>query len=279
MSKAAPKPWEQSSADESGGFQLTEGTPLCDLYDRRRRKNQDLIVLISDYHNRRGTGKSILSCKLAGALDETDAGFTKEKASIDAQEIIDGYVNHPKRSALVLDEAEAGLSKYEAGSAVNKAVRKVVSMGRIEQKYLVLNLPSSAELDRDLKALCDVWILVLRRGLALVHFLKYNPYGEHPMAEKKQLLEWNDIPKSHPTREIYDHLTERKRAHLRGQDGADAFVPAKEMNEAVEKSRKEAERETRDALINKLARETDLTNAEIGDVVGLSPGRVSQLKA
>ncbi|SNZ18358.1 hypothetical protein SAMN06269185_3344 [Natronoarchaeum philippinense] len=283
MSEAQePKPWEQESGEDSTPdgeeFELSEGTPLYELVQRRKKKNQDLVVIVSDYHNRRGTGKSILSCKLADAFDETAEGLTTEKATLDAHEMVEAYVGQPKQSGLVLDEAEAGLSKYESGSSVNKAVREVVSMGRIEEKYLVLNLPASAELDRDLKALCDVWVLVLRRGLALVHFLKYNPYGEHPMAEKKQLIEWSDIPGSHRVREVYNHLTDRKRAHLRGDDSDGGFVRKKEMEEAVEKSEKEAERETRDALIKKMARETDLTNADIGDIVGLSAGRVSQLK-
>ncbi|SMP35772.1 hypothetical protein SAMN06265347_1331, partial [Halobellus salinus] len=111
-----------------GSF-LPDGYPFTRLYRKRVANNQDLAVLVSDHQNRRGTGKTVLSLKLAALMDRTEEGLTPEKVAIDPSELTESYVELPKGSALVLDEAEAGLNKYEAGSAVNKAMRELVSMG------------------------------------------------------------------------------------------------------------------------------------------------------
>jgi len=134
---------------------LGRGHPLSETYHSRVAQNQDFSVIVSDHHNRRGTGKTVLSLKLAAAMDRTEEGLTSEKVSLSPEELAAAYIDQPRGSALVLDEAEAGLSKYRAGSSANMAMRQLVSMGRIEEKYLVMNLPAAGELDRDLQALCD----------------------------------------------------------------------------------------------------------------------------
>jgi hypothetical protein len=136
---------------------LPRGYPFTEAYHSRVRENQDYVVIVSDSSNRRGTGKTIFSLKLAHMMDRTESGITNEKVAINPEEIQNQYVEAPKGSALVLDEAEAGLSKYRAGSSLNMMMRQLVSMGRVREKYLILNLPAASELDRDLKALCDFW--------------------------------------------------------------------------------------------------------------------------
>ena len=64
-------------------------------------------------------------------MDRTSDGITTEKVAINPDELAEAYTECPRGSALVLDEAEAGLSKYRAGSSVNMAMRELISMGRI----------------------------------------------------------------------------------------------------------------------------------------------------
>jgi len=257
---------------------LPAGYPFTRLYEKRVANSQDLAVLISDHQNRRGTGKTVLSLKLAALMDRTDEGLTPEKVAIDPSELTEAYVNLPKGSALVLDEAEAGLSKYQAGSAVNRAMRELVSMGRIREKYLVLNLPSSSELDRDLKALCDFWYMVRSKGTALGHFLRWNPYSEQPRTPKTETWNWSDIDENDPVRDVYNYLTDEKLAHLRGErDSSSQRVPAGEVSEMIAKAETEAKTEKRNEILTQVYRETSLTQKELSGAIGLSRSRLADI--
>jgi hypothetical protein len=260
------------------GENLPDGYPFSKLYRKRVANNQDLAIIVSDHQNRRGTGKTVFSLKLASLMDRTDEGMTTEKVAISPGELTECYMELPKGSALVLDEAEAGLSKYEAASAVNRAMRELVSMGRIREKYLVLNLPASSELDRDLKALCDFWFMVQNKGRALGHHLNWNPYKEEPRTPKTEPWEWSDIPEGSDLRGVYDYLTELKLSHLRGEeDGSSQRIPAQEVGEMVEKAKEEAKTTTRNELLREFYNDLDVTQGDLANAVGLSRSRVADI--
>jgi hypothetical protein len=257
---------------------LPDGYPFTRLYRKRIANNQDLAVIVSDHQNRRGTGKTVFSLKLASLMDRTDDGITEEKVAIAPGELTEAYVDLPKGSSLVLDEAEAGLSKYEAASGVNRAMRELVSMGRIREKYLVLNLPASSELDRDLKALCDFWFMVQNKGTALGHHLNWNPYSEEPRTPKTETWEWSDIPEEANLRRVYDYLTDEKLAHLRGErDESSQRIPADDVNQMVEKAKDQAATSTRNDLLCDLYDQLDVTQKELAQAVGLSRSRVADV--
>jgi hypothetical protein len=263
------------SVDQEG---LPDGYPFTRLYRKRVANNQDLAILVSDHQNRRGTGKTVLSLKLASLMDRTEEGMTEEKVAIGPSELTESYVELPKGSALVLDEAEAGLSKYEAASAVNRAMRELVSMGRIREKYLVLNLPASSELDRDLKALCDFWFMVQSKGRALGHHLKWNPYSEEPRTPKTETWEWSDIDEGTQLRSVYDYLTDEKLAHLRGErDNSSQRIPAQEVSQLVEEAKEEATTEARNDLLRTFYADLDVTQGDLAEAVGLSRSRVADI--
>jgi DNA-binding TFAR19-related protein (PDSD5 family) len=204
--------------------------------------------------------------------------MTTEKVAINPSELTEAYVELPKGSALVLDEAEAGLNKYEAASAVNKAIRELVSMGRIREKYLILNLPASSELDRDLKALCDFWFMIQSKGRAVGHHLNWNPYSEEPRTPKTEPWEWTDIEEGTQLKEVYDYLTDEKLAHLRGErDESSQRVPAQEVTQLVEEAKQEAKTETRNDLLRTFYADLDVTQGDLANAVGLSRSRVADI--
>lgn len=257
---------------------LPDGYPFSRLYRKRVANNQDLAVIVSDHQNRRGTGKTVFSLKLGHMMDRTDEGLTESKVAINPNELTEAYLDEPRGSALVLDEAEAGLSKYEAASAVNRAMRELVSMGRIREKYLVLNLPASSELDRDLKALCDFWFMVQSKGRALGHHLRWNPYSEEPRTPKTETWEWSDIPTDHYLRDVYDYLTQEKLAHLRGEsDQSDQRISPKDHQAALEEAHDHAATTTRNELLTKVYRDTGLTQQQLASAVDLSRSRVADI--
>lgn len=265
------------STTDGGAPRLDPSTWFGKSYGRRVDKHQDLVILVSDWHNRRGTGKTVLSLKIAAAMDRTDDGLTADKCSLTPEELSEAYIDQPPGSALVLDEAEAGLSKYAQGSAANRAVRRLVSMGRIEEKYVVLNLPASAELDTDLKALCDIWALVKNRGTALVYSLGYNPFGGHPIPKRRQRLRWTDLGDG-PLRDVYDELTAEKRARLRGEgDGGEGYIPRSEASEMAQRAEEAGATERRDELITEMY-ESGWTQKDIASLDSMpSRSRISQI--
>lgn len=258
---------------------LPEGYPFTELYKKRVRNNADLSVIISDRANRRGTGKTVFSLILAHLMDRTEEGITKEKVAISVDELLDAYLECPKGSALVLDEAEAGLSKFRAGSSMNMAMRELVSMGRIEEKYLVLNLPSSGELDRDLKALCSWWFLVHERGKAYSHPLNWNPYSEEPRTPRMDdPFVWDDIPQEHSLRDVYDYLKEEKKSHLRGEaEESSQRLSASEVQEKIEKAESKAQTTTRNELLTEVYRNSSINQKELAQSIGLSRSRLADI--
>jgi len=258
---------------------LPSDYPFTELYKKRVRNNSDLSVIVSDRANRRGTGKTVFSLLLAHMMDRTEEGITKGKVAINPDELAEAYTEQPRGSALVLDEAEAGLSKYRAGSGINMAMRELISMGRIEEKYVVLNLPASSELDRDLKALCSWWFLVQEKGLAHSHPLNWNPYAEEPRTPRmKDTWQWEDVPRDHDLREVYEYLTEEKERHLAGEsDSSSQRLSASEVDDMLEEAKSEAETDTRNELLSTIYRETNLTQKELAQSVGLSRSRLADI--
>jgi hypothetical protein len=265
---------EDSVSDDFEPLELDEDTPLGELYDRRVKNNQDLTILIEDWHARRGTGKSTLTLKLGAALDRTDEGVIPEKCSLSPQKIVDAYTDQDKGSALVMDEGSTGLSKYRAGSHINKAMRDIITMGRVEEKYLIMNAPAGAQIDSDLRELFDVVIFVQQLGVALVHFVKRKPYSGGMYLDDVQEIQWDTI--SDPDlNDVYRKLTEEKKRKMRG-DGED-FVPKNEVDERVKKAKKNARMEKRDELAASLQNDCGLPATEIEDAFGVKAERLRQL--
>lgn len=262
-------PQQPDSKDALGGW-------FGHLYDRRVKHGQDLITFVDDYENDRGTGKTVLSLKLAEYMDRTEEGLTADKCFIDADEFVQAYVNEPKGSALILDEAEVGADKYQAGSASNRALRKIVSMGRVMEKYVIFNMPNIQFIDRDLQSLGNVWLSVEVLGRARVHKLGYHKYKAQQRTPKPHHIFWDDIETS-KLRSIYEELTEEKIAHMEGDTGTMDVVNAKEAEKMAEKEAEQAAMEQRDELIVSFYESTDLTQQEIADRVGVSRDRVGQI--
>lgn len=249
--------------------------PLAELYRKRVRQNRDLVVLITDSSNDRGTGKTTEALRLAYGMDRTEEGLTSEKVSISPYGLTQSYVDKPHGSGLVLDESEVGVDKYRAGSAVNKSIRELVSTGRVMEKYLVLNAPADHLVDKDLKSLVDVWILVERRGFAKAYRMDWSPHQGHELTHKMGVLTWDAIPKGTDLYKVYKDLSDEKEEILRG-DNRDDFIQRSEAKEMVDEARKEAEKEKRNEIIRAMV-EHGLTQTETAEIVDLTQPTVGRI--
>lgn len=260
---------------------FAEGTYLYELYDEVVRENRDLIIIIDDFYGRRGTGKTIASLQLANGMDQTPQGVTWSKASLEPEEIRNAYADEALRSGLVLDEGEVGASNRQAMSRTNQALREIMSMGRVEEKYVVVNTPIKGFIDQDLLKLADVWISMVRKGLGLVHRLKWETYSEQLLTPAKQWIEFQDVERGTDLREVYNKLTREKRKRIDGEDGQE-FIPAEEHQEQLQKARDQARQDTRDELIRGLfnhpeVQETALSQRMVGEAAGVSQSTISNI--
>lgn len=254
----------------------TERPPaLRKLYEKRVRQNRDLVILVTDSSNDRGTGKTTLALQLADWMDRTDEGMTTEKVTLDPHPLTEAYIDQPHGSGLVLDETEVGMDKYRAGSATNSAIRELVATGRVMQKYLVLNAPGDHLVDGDLKTLVDVWVLVDERGLGYVYRMDWNPHGGHKLTHDMGEITWGAISSGTGLHDVYEYLAEKKQERLRGEE-SDRYIQRSEAQEMVNQAREDAREGTRNKYLLRMA-EAGHTHAEMADIVDLSRSRVSQL--
>jgi hypothetical protein len=249
--------------------------PLAEMYRKRVEQNRDLVVLVTDSSNDRGTGKTTLALRMAHGMDTTEDGLTNDKVALDPRPLAMAYTEQPKGSGLALDETEVGLDKYRAGSGVNRAIRELVSMGRVQEKYLVLNAPADHLVDKDLKSLVDVWVLVERRGFANVYRMDWSPHQGHELTHHMGTIEWDPIETGTQLHDVYNHISEQKNARLRGEEG-NGYIERSEAQDMVEQARKDAQTEARNDVITTMV-DHGLTQAETARIVGLDPSRVSQI--
>lgn len=255
--------------------------PLHDLYERRIKHNQDLVILLDDYHARRGTGKTVASLQLAQGMDQ-HGSLTKDHVSMSPEEIRNAYFELPERSGIVFDEGEVGASNRESMTNSNKALREIVSMGRIEEKYVVINTPSIGFIDKDLRLLADVWMMMLAKGIALVLYFERQPFGGGAsgklLTPKKGLIQFRDIQRGTELRTVYNWLTRKKKEHIRGEEGS-SFVPMSEHKKKVEQVKEKERRKVRDELIKEFYEhpEHDVSQRSIGEAVGLTQPQVGKI--
>jgi len=265
---------QQLASDPTTFFQESDH-PLAEMYRERVDQNRDLTILITDSSNDRGTGKTTEMLRLMEGMDRTEDGMTDEKVTLAAEPLTQAYTALPKGSAIGLDESEVGVDKYRAGSSVNKAIRELVSMGRIMEKYLVLNAPGDHLIDGDLKSLVDVWILVERRGFANVYRMDWSPHQGHELTRHIGTLEWDPIERGSELHDVYKTISKEKDDRLRGDKG-ESYVKASEVEDRIEKARKDAAKEKRDELIEEMV-DFGLSQRETADIVDLNHSTISRI--
>lgn len=256
---------------------FTPGTWLHDHFEKIIQQNRDLIIIIDDFRGSRGTGKTIASLQLANGMDQHGT-LTKEHASMEPEEIREAYSNLPKRSGICLDEGQIGASNRSAMSKTNQALREIASMGRVEEKYVVVNTPALEFIDKDLQKLADIWITMVRKGQGIVHALERQPYAGKLLTPKKQRIEFEDIPRDHDLRDVYNALTRQKRKKIRGEGGG-GFIPREEHTKKLEKAKKEVAKETRNRLIHDVYThpEVEASQRVVGEAAGVSQKTVSNV--
>ncbi|QLH82792.1 helix-turn-helix domain-containing protein [Halosimplex pelagicum] len=270
---------EDSPSEEIENYPtLSEENPLGKLYRKRVAQNRDLTVLVASWDLERGQGKTTLAMRLAAACDRTEDGITEDKASLSAKELTDAYTREPPGSSLVFDEAMGEVSNRRSMSSVNEAMRSIIGMGRVEQKYLFLTAPGVHQVDKDIRAMCDIWILTRELGESQMFRVKWNPFAGHEQTHDWGTLTWpGDLPGE--LSDTYDYLTREKRRRLRGEgDDGKGYVDAEDAAKDAEQAAEDARRQKRDEMLREMYRNSDdMTQQDLADAVGLSRSRVGDI--
>lgn len=128
-------------------------------------------------------------------------------------------------------------------------------------------------IDPRMERLMDYRIDVTARGSAKIYKKKkIHPMKKNVYYRKMQIVRWPNMD-GHPD---YEALAAMKKDMISKPDSSD-WIRRDEHEDKITKTRKKAEKETRNAIIQKLA-DADVPNQDIAAGVGLSPGSVSQIK-
>ena len=249
--------------------------PMCELHrlvENRKRDNRTLLGSIVARDAATGTGKTTLAVQLAKTIDEN--GWTADMATLDPGEYADMYTSEdtPRRSCIILDESEQAADNRRSSSHGNVKLSHLWATMRYKEIYSLTTLPSASMLDKRLKELADLYIVVVERGVAVVYQTKVDDTEGENYLRRLHRVRWQPLDDDPE----YQKLTEKKAERMEnysenyayGDDGEDQVDP--------DEVRHEAEMEKRNELIDRMA-DLDFTQKEIAEVVELDRSTVSRI--
>lgn len=248
--------------------------PFFQEIGKRKLDGRDAKCLVTADHAQTGVGKSNLCDCLAYICDTTDRGFSREKVTIDPPEFFEHYGVVPPGSSLVLEEGEQ-LDPRRAMSNKNVDASHVWQKERVREIIAFINLPSPKHIDNRIEELADFWINVEVRGRARIYKKKIHRIKQSVYYQTVQVLHWPNMDGSDTFRE----MGRLKMDHINDDGSQRGWVPRREMDDAIEKARKEERTKVRNPLLASFYNDTDLTSGEIAELsaVELSSSRIRQI--
>jgi predicted XRE-type DNA-binding protein len=251
-----------------------DGSVLGSFFNYRLNNNRDAKVIITSRSSSTGLGKTTLAILLCKYVDRN--GWDAEnKSMLDVNEYINRYLDTKEGSALLLDEIEHGADNRRAMSHANVNLSKAWATLRYRNVVTFSTLPTINMLDSRMMELADLWINVMSRGVAMPHFIWINDYtGElrrvparHPETGELELLTWKPIDDD----EDFKILEKKKDKSVFGK------TQKSYTHDEVKKAKEKAARQKRNELIETLYEKTNLSQRDIGELVGLKQQAVSQI--
>lgn len=227
-----------------------------------------------------GVGKSTLAVTLALLIDQH--GWTSEKAAIGSAGKYDRlYDQVDPGSVVILDEAEEAVDSRRGMTSESVSLAQSFAAKRYKQVFSILTAPTKSWIDKRLGSdSADFWIqaeethLGRIKGEGPVYRLKTNEHYERDFTKKTETIVWPDIS-DHPE---FAKMDQRKAERYDNSgEGETQYFSAEE----VETIRKEVRQEVKDDYRTEIAKQLDdvggFTQADIGEIFGISHSRVSQI--
>lgn len=268
---------KQENTYENSRFDL-DGSVLGEFLKNRLENNRDAKILITSKSASTGLGKStlaILICKWVHEKYHEDSWNAEDYGYINVYDYIQKYLNTREKTALLLDEIEAGADNRRAMSGENVKLSRAWATLRMRNVITIATLPSTMMLDSRMKTLADIWINVVNRGFALQYFIWINDYSQevrhisfkHPKTGDQEVIRWNAIDDD----EDFQYMSELKNTDVFGEK-----EKTYEYSD-IKQAKKEAKREKRNNFVKTLYEKTQLSQSEIGQLLDMTQQQVSQI--
>lgn len=249
--------------------------PMCELnrlIENRKRDNRTLLGSIVSRDAQTGTGKTTLAVQLAKTIDEN--GWTADMATLDPDEYAEMYTSEdtPKQSCIILDESEQAADNRRSSSHGNVKLSHLWATMRYREIYSLTTLPSASMLDKRLKELADLYIVVVERGVAVVYQTKVDDTEGENYLRRLHRVRWQPLDDDPEYQKLTDKKAERMENYgenyAYGDDAGEKIDP--------DKVRHEAEMEKRNELIQRMD-ELEYMQKEIAEVVDLDRSTISRI--
>lgn len=254
------------------------------LIAKRLLSNRDVKILITSKGNTTGTGKTTLAVhegrkwtKIANALlDQSNEFDAEENGFVSVSEYIEKYQQAQPGEVLITDELEYMVDNRRSPSHQNVDFSHAWQMLRYRNVITIATAPGLYTLDKRVLPNVDIWINVTIRGRANVYYVTQDDFTGETILKRfkrngfKEVILWKDIPDGDPD---YDALTSKKR-EIQIQ-GGETMYEKSDLEEAQKHTKEDVALQL---LSMKEKGKVDLTQADIGDIVGMSQQWVYKLK-
>jgi DNA-directed RNA polymerase specialized sigma subunit len=136
---------------------------------------------------------------------------------------------------------------------------------RYRQVDSILTLPTSSALDKRLEELADIWINVTSRGYVQVHKTTVNDRTKEINQIPLQTITWPDISDHDVKLELDKKKKKKNEEQTQIEKGEQTVDPEK------------VKKETRDELIKSFYSNSDMSQNDVADIVGLSQQMVGKI--
>jgi len=241
---------------------MSPDQPLNKFRRGRQAQGRDTKIIITSRNSTTGTGKTTLAVWLA--LNWDQYGFTADKATLEPSEYINKYLETRPGEVLIMDEAEQ-LDARRSMSSQNVDFADRWQQLRYRQVDSILTLPTSSALDKRLEELADIWINVIDRGLAEVYKTTVNDRSKEINQIPLQTITWPDISDHEVKLELDKKKKKKNEEQTQIEKGEQTVDPEK------------VKKETRDELIKSFYSNSDMSQNDVADIVGLSQQMVGKI--
>jgi len=174
----------------------------------------------------------------------------------------------------VMEEGEQ-FDARRSNSNKNVDAAEKWQMARVREIVAFINLPSPEEIDSRFERLADYWINVERRGFARVYKKRIHPTKRVLYYETLQTFEWPNMDQS----ASFKHMDRLKDDRLDDEDHGGNWIRQSEVDEQIERAKREAREAERNKWIASVYRDTDMTGEDVArlEACPVSRARVSQI--
>lgn len=264
---------EPASQEEAESLFGSFSGPWFQEIAQRKKEGRDAKCIVTAEDGQTGVGKTNF-CDFAGYVTDTSQyGFSEDKTTIDPFEFLEFYSHLPPGSACVMEEGEQ-FDARRSNSNKNVDAAEKWQMARVREIVAFINLPSPEEIDSRFERLADYWINVKRRGQVKVYKKKIHSTKRKLYYKTLQTVEWPNMDGS----ASFEHMDALKNDRLDGQQDS-SWVRESEVQERIDRARKEARHNERDRWLARLFNTTEMSGPDIANLHGvdLSAARIRQI--